>query len=321
MPKCVRLSAISLLLLFVATECAFCGRLMGEVTQVTETTIKTSFPARVRAGSMMMVMSGKGESIAAVAISQYCDGSGPYDVTGRISWVSEPMSLKIGKDVYINSENASAIPSKPAATTAFVGSGSGGPVDQDLKLYYYVAGQNVGYGALGVGFERTVKVNRTLGVEADAGISAVGNVNSTNADVINTDQLIKTLNGRVKLDFSPGFGVYTGYRWSEGRGDDDRWDRISGNLAGKPFTAPSVVESGTVLLQGMEYGLTFRPLNKLTLSAGFIPALRTDYGGLGVMSQPAYTGELRFGTKQGAVRLRGIRTEDYWTADLGITIK
>ncbi|MCL5104920.1 MAG: hypothetical protein M1133_12515 [Armatimonadetes bacterium] len=293
-----------------------CDRLMGEVAQVTTDSVRATFPAPIKPGSMMIVMSGKGESTSGVAISQTCNGRGPYTVAGKIHFVSSPMDFAAGKSVYVDSSNSGAIPS---GKRRYVGGDRVG--DPNLNFYYYTAAQNVGYGAFGLGYERSIRIARGVALEADAGVSTVGSLASRNADVINTDQLIKTMNGRLRFNLGRDFGVYSGYRWSEGRGDPERWDRLSGQLAGKSFTAPSSLDSGSVLLQGLEYGLSLRPVGKFSMSVGYIPSLRTDYGAFGVRSEPGYTGELRFGTGKGAIRLRGIKSDGYWSADLGVTIK
>ena len=174
---------------------------------------------------------------------------------------------------------------------------------------------------MGLGYERTVQLSSMLGVEFDAGITGLGNVNAQNPDVVDTDQLMKSLTGRVKLDFTRGFGCYPGYRWNQGRGDAVSWGNVTQGLDGKNFVAPSSEDPGTVMLQGLEYGLTLRPISKLGFSMGYIPKYRIDYGSFGVRSEPAYTAQIRFGGKSGAVRLRGIKSDDYWLADLGITIR
>ena len=58
-------------------------------------------------------------------------------------------------------------------------------------------------------------------------------------------------------------------------------------------------------------------LRRMSFSLGYIPKFRADYGSLGVLHEPGFTGELRFGAGGGAFRLRGIKSESYWLADLG----
>ena len=316
------------ILLFAPCGQAGAGRVTGEVSKAADGRITATFPLPVRSNSMMIVLSGEGEAVAGMAIADKCSGAGPYEVSGKISYIADASALAVGKKVYVNSANVTQgalrgeirrsvdPPADPHSAPP-----AARPPDRDLRFYYYAAGQTVGYGAVGLGYERTVRISRSLGVEFDGGITGIGNVSAERADVVNTDQLIKSLNGRVRLDFSRGFGMYTGYRWSQGRGDENHWDDLTKRLEGKEFIAPSDYDSGTVLLQGLEYGVTVRPFNAFTLSAGYIPQYRVDYGTFGVRGEPAYTAELRFGGKSGAVRLRGIKSDNYWLADLGITIR
>jgi hypothetical protein len=269
---------------------------------------------------MMIVLSGEGESVAGMAVADKCYGTGPYNVYGKVSFVSDAANMAAGKRVYVNSANVTEVASSPTSAAPLAGI-TQSPTDRDMGLYYYAAGQTVGYGALGVGLNKTLRVSKGIGVELDGAISAVGNVDSQDPGTVNTDQLIKNLTGRLKFDFSPRFGVYSGYRWNEGRGDDEHWDNLSNNLYDKDFIAASDQEWGTVLTQGFEYGLTIRPARKFSMSFGYIPEYRADYGGIGVLSEAAYTSEIRFGSGPGSVRLRGLTTEDYWQADLGITIR
>lgn len=312
-------------LLLAACGQALTGRMVGVVTEIAKNRIVASFPSSVRANSMMIVMVGDGEAVAGMAVSEKCSGHGPYTVRGELAFVSDAGALTPGKKVYVNSLNAGAPPSGQNPPAIVQGPvelpRKAGPADRDLKLYYYAAGQTVGYGALGVGYNRTVNLLQGVGVEFDAGVTGVGSVNAQDPDVIDTDQLIKSLSGRLKLDFAPAFGAFAGYRWSQARGDDDHWSDVTDNLRGKTFAAPSDQEPGTVLLQGIEYGLTLSPSRTVALSLGYIPKLRADYGGLGVRSEPAYTGELRFSMGRGLLRLRGIRSDNYWLADLGVTIR
>ncbi len=294
-------------------------RVYGKVTSVLGKAITASFPTPVSPNSIMVVLTGEGESVAGTAVSRRCTGAGPYEVSGGLLFVSDSLNLSAGKQIYVNSLDTLPAPSRidpPAVPHRSLKT-----PDHDLKLYYYAAGQTVGYGTLGLGYERTVRVTRGVGLELDGGITAVGNVSGGSADVINTDQIIKSLNGRVRFDCSDFCGFYGAYRWSEARGDDDHWTEMIGKLQGKDFVAPSQFDSQQVMMQGLEYGITLRPMGTMSLSFGFIPQYRADYGGIGVRTAPGYTGELRFGTHHGALRLRGITSDDYWQADLGVTIR
>ncbi len=291
----------------------------GKVTAVQGKAVIASFPTPVEPNAIMVIRSGEGESVAGTAVSRRCSGSGPYEVTGTILFVSDSLNLTAGKEVYVNAIDTAPPPSRIDPPVAYRPSGN--PPTHDLKLYYFAAGQTVGYGTLGLGYEKTLRVSRGVGLELDGGITAVGNVNGDNPRVVDTDQLIKTINGRVRFDFSDFAGFYTAYRWNEGRGDTDHWNDLTSRLAGKQFTSQSQFDDQTVLTQGLEYGMTFRPWNKLAISAGYIPEYRADYGTLGVRSTPAYTAELRFGTNHGALRIRGIKSDDLWQADLGVTIR
>lgn len=304
--------------------CLACGagwseHVVGKVTSVFGKSITASFPTPVQPNAIMVVLAGDGQAVAGTAVSKKCSGSGPYTVTGGILFVSDSLNLTAGKEIYVNSVDTTPAPSRidPPEPKHV----SNNPPTHDLKLYYYAAGQNVGYGTLGLGYEKTLRVSRGLGLEVDGGVTAVGNVSGQNPKVVNTDQLIKSLSGRVRFDCSDFVGFYTAYRWSEGRGDDQRWSDLVDTLTGKQFVAPSAFDKPMVTQQGLEYGLTVRPWNRLAISAGFIPQYRTDYGTIGVCTAPAYTGELRFGTNRGALRLRGIKSDDYWQADLGVTIR
>lgn len=317
------LKPIRCLLLCVIISCAAAGsaystRVTGRVIEISGQNLTADFPVPVKPSSIMVVLAGSGEAVAGTAVSRQCSGAGPYCVRGSILFVGDAVNLVAGREVYVNSMDTLPAPSK---VTDPEPQPVAGPSANDLKLYYYAAGQNVGYGTLGLGYERSVRISRGLGLELDGGITAVGNLNSQDASVVDTDQLIKSLNARTRFDFSDTAGFYAAYRWSEGRGDDQSWSRLVNNLPGKTFVAPSEFDDGTVRQQGLEYGLTFRPTGKFALSVGFIPQYRTDYGMFGVCTAPGYTGELRFGTGRGALRLRGIKSDDYWQADLGITIR
>ncbi|MEN6357350.1 MAG: hypothetical protein ABFD83_09730 [Armatimonadota bacterium] len=323
MRHCV-IFAMFLTVVLVAPYCpADAERVMGEVYQVNNDVIVAGFPVPIHPRALMTVLKGDGDSVAGLAIAQKCSGDAPpYQVTGTLYFTMDAVAVAAGKKVYVNSINAGAAPSSidpPAAVepAPFYKP----PSDQDLKLYYYAAGQTVGYGAFGLGYERSVRLYKAVSLELDGGVTGVGNLDSKSGDEVNADQLIKNLNGRLRIDLSKGFAVYTGYRWNEARGDDERWDTLVDHLNGTKYTAKSDNEAGTVLLKGMEYGLTVRPFKRFSMSAGYIPAYINDFGALGVVSRPAYSGELRFGGGRGAVRLRGITTTDYWLADLGITIR
>ena len=308
-----------LILTCMLSVAGWAEHVFGKVTSVSGKSITASFPTPVQPNAIMVVRSGEGESVAGTAVSKRCSGNGPYEVTGSILFVSDTLNLAAGKEIYVNAIDTTPVPSRiDPPTPKHV---SENPPTHDLKLYYYAAGQTVGYGTLGLGYEKTLRVSRGLGLELDGGITAVGNVNSGNPKVVDTDQLIKTANGRVRFDFSDFAGFYTAYRWNEGRGDPEHWSDVASKLAGKQFVAQSQFDDQTVMTQGLEYGMTLRPSNKLAVSFGFIPAYRADYGTIGVRSTPGYTGELRFGTNHGALRIRGIKSDDFWQADLGITIR
>ena len=313
-----RLAFCCLVLTCILCIAAWPAHVMGKVTSVLGRTITASFPTPVLPNAIMVVLAGEGEAVAGTAVSKKCSGAGPYDVTGGILFVSDSMNLTAGKEVYVNSIDTTPAPSRIPSPSSHT---SSSPPTHDLKLYYYAAGQTVGYGTLGLGYEKTLRVSRGLGVELDGGIAAVGNISGQNPNIVNTDQLIKSLNGRTRFDFSDFAGFYTAYRWSQGRGDDAHWSELAAKLSGRQFVAPSAFDKPTVMLQGLEYGMTFRPANKLALSFWFIPQYRADYGTIGVRSQPGYTGELRFGTNHGALRIRGIKSDNYWQADLGVTIR
>jgi hypothetical protein len=316
--------ATCLIVLLFALYCpANAARVMGEVYQVNNDVILASFPVPIHPRALMTILKGEGETVAGLAIAQKCVGDAPpYQVTGALYFTMDAVAVTAGKKVYVNSINAGAAPSsndppevaKPAPFYK-------PPSDQDLRLYYYAAGQTVGYGAFGLGYERSVRLYKSVSLELDGGVTGVGNLDSQNGEDVNADQLIKNINGRLRVDLSKGFAVYAGYRWNEARGDDDKWGMLVERLNGTRYTAKSDNEAGTVLLRGMEYGVTVRPFKRFSMSAGCIPAYINDFGTLGVVSRPAYTGELRFGGGRGAVRLRGITTTDYWLADLGITIR
>ncbi len=308
----------------------FSAQVNGEVTLVNEDRIYAEFTVPVRQHAMMIVLSGRGEAVAGVAISERCVGVGPYQVVGRVSYIADAASFKAGKTVYVNSANVLAAPPKLQETKSETEENNTQvpglcqfkfPADQDLKLYYYAAGQTVGYGAVGLGYNRTVRLSRSVGLEIDGGITTTGNVNSLQNMDITSDQLIKNASARLKFRYNHGLSFYAGFRYSEGKGNDDGWYTLVNNLVGKDFQSASEKPEGTVTLVGMEYGIGLRPFNKLSIYAGYIPEFRTDYGSIGVRSEPAYTAELRLGGGRGTFRLRGVKSEDYWIADLGITIR
>jgi hypothetical protein len=263
--------------------------------------------------------------VAGVAVSQSCEGDGPYNVTGKLSFVSDSSAFAPGARVYVDALNAGIASASSNHLTS--GLPASGPVKsglnrlRDMRLYYYGAAQNIGCGALGIGYEQSVGVSRSLSLAVDGGVAATGSIDTLNSGNVKVDQLIKSLNGQVRLDFVPWFGFYSCYRWSEGRGEDHCWKQVKSDLRGKPFAAPSNCDTGTVQMQGIEYGLTLRPLRWLALSAGYIPACRADYGSLGVRSQPGYTAELRVGGSGVAARARGAYSDGYWLGDLSITIR
>ncbi|MCE5198808.1 MAG: hypothetical protein ABFD54_05330 [Armatimonadota bacterium] len=322
-----RSAILTTLFLLLITAClpVLAEQVTGELTSVSNDVITANFPVPIRSKAMMTIMAGSGESVAGLAIAQKCTGDKPpYQVTGALYFSTDAVAITAGKRVMVSSANASPAPSVIKIETAKSAQAQPSRIaktDQDLKFYYYAAGQTVGYGAFGLGYERTIKISRGVGIEADAAITTLGNVSTQDSSEIDTQQVIKNLTGKVKMDFGRGFGVYTGYRWNQGRGDDEKWSQLISDLDGQVFTSPSSSDTKTVLLKGLEYGLTLRPMSKMSLSVGYIPEYFTDYGSVGVLSQPAYTAELRLGGGSGSVRLRGISTEDYWLADLGITIR
>jgi len=296
------------------------GRVVGEVTRVIGREIVADFPVPVYPRSMMMVLRGDGDSIAGTAIAQRCEGDlPPYQVTGELLFATDSVELVAGKKVYVNAINTAPAPS--SIKRSVVAGGSHLPMAANsLGLYYFAAGQTVGYGALGLGYERGVRIVDGLRIEVDGGITGVGNINARDPNVVNTDQLIKSASGRLRFDFGPRFGFYTAYRWTEARGDAARWDTLTRRLRGAPFVAPSTLDSGIVRMQGIEYGLMVSPAPRLVLCAGYVPVYLADYGSLGVRSDPAYTAEIRLGLGNRILRLRGAMTDGYWIGDLAIGI-
>lgn len=311
-----RTASIMALLLVATSLSASAGKLYGKITKVTDHTITARFEAGVKATSMMIVMLEDKESVAGMAISERCDGAGPFDVTGTVEWITEPSAFKIGNLVYVDTSRASTIP------RAYVqAQQSALPFEHDLNFYYSAAWQNAGYGALGLGLERTIRLSPHLRLVADAAATARGDIGNDNGSAANSDNLIKNLGGKLKLDVFRDLGVYAGYRWTEGRSDSTRWQRISEDLSGKDLNGPTSVESGTVLLRGVEYGLNLFSSRRLSLSVGYFPEVRADYGGIGYRREPGTSAEVRLGTGHGAIRFRGIKSDGYWATDVGITIR
>lgn len=326
MRSLVKLISCCILLTLLFSAASLSARVTGKVTAVDGKSVTAVFPVGIEPNAMMIVLSGAGESVAATSVVQTCSGTGPYEVTARLLFISDAENLVAGRDCYVNSLEAIPAPSRiaiPLPTPASVPASQvlGYPPTHDLKLYYYAAGQTAGYGTVGLGYERTLRVNRGLALEVDGGFTAVGNVNGQNPKVVDTEQAIVTANGRARFDFSSFLGFYTAYRWSRARGDDEHWSDVLNRVSNGQIVAPSQFDDQVVMAQGLEYGITVRPFNKLAISAGFIPQYRTDIGTVGVQSAPAYTGELRIGTRIGALRVRGIKCDDLWQADLGITIR
>lgn len=313
---------VSLTLIF--SSVVWSARVTGKVTAVDKKTITAAFPCGVEPNAMVIVLTGEGESVAGTAVVQTCSGTGPYEITARLLFVSDPVNLLAGRDCYVNALETVPMPSRiemPVPAPCPASRALGYPPTHDLKLYYYAAGQTAGYGTVGLGYERTLRVNRGLALEVDAGITTVGNVSGANPKVVDTNQAIMTANGRARFDFSDFVGFYTAYRWTQARGDDQHWMDVLDKTSGKPLVGPSQFDDQTVMQQGLEYGMTVRPGRDLAISAGFIPQYRSDFGTIGVQSAPAYTGELRIGTRVGAMRVRAIKCDDLWQADLGITIR
>jgi len=270
---------------------------------------------------MMIVLSGHGDAVAGTAVSSKCTGEGPCEVTGRLLFVADTEALLAGKKIYVNAVNTLPAPSHIVQTKNTHPADPVNMPSNDLKLYYYAVGETAGYGLLGAGYERTVRVTKGIGVQVDAGIAAVGNVSGDDPNIVNTDQLIQNLNGRVKFDATKSFGLYTAYRWNQTRADQQHWNDLSQKLIDKDFIAASSLDEQIVQSQGLEYGFTLRPVSRLEVSLGYIPQYRSDFGTFGVLTEPAYTAELRFSTGIGACRLRGISYSDFWQADFGITIR
>lgn len=294
-------------------------RVMGALTLVQDKQLVAEFPVPVLPRSMMMVMTGDGEDIAGSAIVRRCEGDcPPYIVTADLMFATNSVALTAGKKAYVNSLNTKPAPSAIRASGFVRGSHISRP--GDLKLYYLAGGQTIGYGALGLGYERRVTLGQGVSIEIDGGVTGVGNVDSTDSSLVNADQVLKSANGRLRFDFCRGLGFYAGYRWWEGKGESERWSTLDRRLIGEKFVAASELEEGTVRSQGIEYGFALRPSRKIEFLAGYIPAYRTDYGSVGVMNRPAYAAELRFGLGSRPIRMRATRSDKYWTADVGVSI-
>jgi hypothetical protein len=312
--------AISLVLASAAP--LHCGQVFGELTQVRDRWVYATFPVPVRSGSMLTILAGRGDSVAGLAISRSCDGEHPpYRVSGELRLITDSQAIVAGTQAYVDATNTAPAPSTLKSESVEERHVPRALRMQDLRLYYYAAGQTVGYGALGIGYERAVRFLRCVELQVDGGITGIGSIDSRRADVVNTNQLIKTLNGRLTFDLGRHVGVYSAYRWNEGRGDEERWQKVAQNLSGKPFAAPSETNVGTVQTRGIEYGLSVRPFTWLGLSAGYIPALRADYGSLGVRCEPGYTGEVRLGQSHIIARFRGTYSDGYWLGDIGVTLR
>jgi hypothetical protein len=301
-------------------------RVMGEIIRVSGDTIAAAFPVPILDRSMMLVLAGEGESIAGLAMSRQCSGDQPpYEVVGNLYLTMDAARISAGKRVYVNSLNTLPAPSSasqpaPGLAAPSAVRGPDGP-NQDLGLYYFASGQLASYGAIGLGYERMLRVSRSIAIELDGGITTVGNVNDSDGDVVSADQLIKSLNGRLRLDLAHWFGVYAGYRWNQGKANNQRWDEMIAGLDTINFVAQSDLEPGIVRTQGIEYGFALRPALDLALLAGYIPRYRAEFGSVGVLSEPAYTGELRLGFAHSMLRVRGLWSNDYWLADVGVTIR
>lgn len=302
--------------------CALCvpvssARLEGQVTSVTEREITAMFPAAVNDGSPMVVLTGHGENIAGVAISECCEGEGPYQVKGHITWISDVMNLSAGKLVYVNSIDARAIPSPKPKTP------DNTEYYQPLGFYYYTTAQKIGYGALGLGLESFLDLGSGFILEADGGISGFNLTQASSDHVASNKQVFKSFAGKIRMNIEGENGLYAGYRYqqSQGSGDDNRWQQLADELDDQAFSGQSGIGSGKIKMSGIEYGLMFASGGDGVVSLGYIPSLETDYGGIGIRTTPGYTIELRSkGNKNGA-RLRGIACQDYWAIDLGISFR
>ena len=312
---------VSALLLSLLGGPVFATRVTGEVTRVENRDIAASFPVPVRTGSMMMVLAGDGDAIAGAAIVQRCEGSSPpYAVSAGLLFATDSVGLRAGSKAYVDSVNTSPAPSSLIRRPSGVHPRTL-PRAGDLGAYYYAASQTVGYGAFGLGCEQTLRFTPTMAVVADVGATGVGIMKDGKRNAISIEQYVTSANTRLQLDFVPEVALYSGLRWSLARGNSEQWKTISSRLGDETFSAPSSIKAGWVETRGIEYGATIRPAPDLALSAGYIPSLRVDYGSLGVRGQPAYTGEMRVAFWDLILRMRGVATDKYWMADLGITIR
>ncbi len=209
---------------------------VGQVTDVPGPTLTATFPVPIRPDSVMIVCTGDGDGVAGMAISEKCSGTGPYKVTAKVAMVTDTDNFAAGKNIYVDSANALAAPSsrncpdspktKPAPPAARPAppmklAQSAGPVDifdRDLNFYYYAAGQTVGYGAFGLGYDHSLRISQGMGLELDGAIAALGSVNGANPSSVNADQRVSNASGRLKFDFSQNVGTYAAYRWSDAQG-------------------------------------------------------------------------------------------------------
>lgn len=316
--RTVIITTLVFVLALAACQTAQSARVTGQVTRVENRGLLATFPVPVKSGSLMTVMTGEGEGVAGLAISRTCRGLlPPYEVDGDLYLTMDAVNLVAGKKVYVNAVNTMPAPSAIPAMS------KRGPncAIRDLGLYYYAAGETVGYGALGLGVEKSVRITKGVAIKIDGGITGLGGVDTNNAEVVNAQQLIKNAIGRVEFSFSPGFGFYSAYRWNQARGDDEHWQKLVRQMGSKSFMGPSDLDEGVVESRGIEYGVMLQPLKWLAVAGGFIPNYRTEYGSLGVRSQPAYTAELRLGARRGGARIRSLYSDGYWIGDLGITIR
>ena len=158
--------------LLPATAACSATRVVGVVTRVTDHEITASFPVPVYPQSMMIIQAGDGEAVAGTAIVQKCTGEAPpYDVTAELLWASDPLGLAAGKKAYVNSINAAPAPSH--APRAAILPGARVPSVGDLRLHYFAAGQTIGYGAVGLGYEHSIRLVSGLSVKLDAGVAGL----------------------------------------------------------------------------------------------------------------------------------------------------
>lgn len=316
-----RLALILAVILSIVCGQAFAANLMGELIEVRDDIVVAQFPAQVRSSSMITILSGKGESIAGMAISAKCEGDCPYKVTGRLLFVSDAEAITAGKKVYVNSVNTLPAPSSIVSTPCPAPMGTETTTDiNDLRAYYFAAAQNVGYGVLGIGYDRTLNLSNKLGIELDGGITTLGNFNSDEFDWFNTDQFIGSFTGRAKYTLDQDIGLYAGYRWSKAQGDQTDWNNLVDNLLNNGFSPYGIADTQKITLQGWEYGIILGPTEKFSLSLGYIPEYRADMVDFGTTTERGYTAEIRLNHRNNVLRLRGIKSEDFWQADLSYTL-